>query len=361
MQDNFHGIDISVADHVSKATNWTRREITHSTHRKVRNISINTDIDIQSNSALWSDDEQDIHNHHREEIKSRKINPNQRKLSRYVSTVNRSLLDCPSNLIADFYLSQLNRNMQEDVHQMETVSHDKAHKQEYYHNNNKNKTRLNRSLSVEHLYQVRQEHLRYKQPLKIPTSFTNEDVTDIYKPFVLENYKRKIAIELERRRRERQERSTSDNTYSSTYDKELDLSHKIIKATHPPIVNLHHHCQSNRDFPVRSPSNIVQTKETIMGRARRILFEDGCTDVHHRVDIILPPLSLSQVDQSSLKNRVNLTATIHTQHAIPYVKTVDKLDFIDRKQMSIQQELEYNDGIIDGVLTSSKQVFLIKI
>ncbi|CAF4107688.1 unnamed protein product, partial [Didymodactylos carnosus] len=42
-----------------------------------------------------------------------------------------------------------------------------------------------RSLSAEHLYQVRREHLRYRQPFTTPVSFTAEDVSDIYKPFQL--------------------------------------------------------------------------------------------------------------------------------------------------------------------------------
>ncbi|CAF3750004.1 unnamed protein product [Rotaria socialis] len=43
-------------------------------------------------------------------------------LSRYLSTVNRSLLDRPGDLIADFYFSQLNRNMQENVRHVESKS-----------------------------------------------------------------------------------------------------------------------------------------------------------------------------------------------------------------------------------------------
>jgi hypothetical protein len=139
----------------------------------------------------------------------RKIIPHQRQISRYLSTVNRSLLDRPSDLITDFYISQLNRNMQDSVRHVETLARDKAlsrhhHNREFIDDINH---KLGRSLSAEHLYEVRKEHLRYKQPFTIPTSFTAEDVADIYKPFALENYKRKIAIELERRRRARQGQS----------------------------------------------------------------------------------------------------------------------------------------------------------
>ncbi|CAF5211110.1 unnamed protein product, partial [Rotaria magnacalcarata] len=136
----------------------------------------------------------------------RKTIPNQRQLSRYLSTVNRSLLDRPSDLIADFYISKLNRSMKESVRHVETIARDKALMRQDRNREfiEETTSKLGRSLSAEHLYQVRKEHLRYKQPVTTPTSFTVEDVADIYKPFVLENYKRKIAIEVERRRRERQ-------------------------------------------------------------------------------------------------------------------------------------------------------------
>lgn len=249
MQESFRGVDASMAGHISKASQWPR------SHQS-------TAADIR---PLWSDDELTDTSMNRS--RSRRSAPQQRKLSRYLSTVNRSLLDRPGDLITDFYLSQLNRNMQDSVRHIETIARDKADEQEFRpHRTNQ----LVRSLSADHLYQVRREHLRYKQPFHTPTSFTMEDVQDIYKPFVLDNYKRKIAIELERRRRAREERSEGDWGYRR-------------EQTLPPQP------RTRRDFPMVSPPVIVQTKEIIMGRARRTVNRDGTHDHLHHVRGVPPP------------------------------------------------------------------------
>jgi len=344
MQASFRGIDASIAGHVSKASQYTKQKSNQS-HTKTRDYD--SDVDIKSNSSFWSDEEED---HQIEEIHQRKTIPHQRKISRYLSTVNRSLLDRPSDLIADFYLSQLNRNMQESVRHVEIISRDKAYKQEFLHHRQIN---LIRSLSAEHLYQVRKEHLRYKQPFITPTSFTTEDVADIYKPSVLENYKRKIAIELERRRRQRQGLFTLSPYSPNIYTSEIDLINNFIKTSHPPIID--HHRQ---DFSVVSSPTVVETKEIIMGRARQTLTDDGSDMLVHHVGTTFPPSIYSDVKQSSPQRRIRLTATINEQYDIPYVTDVDSLDFIDRNQMHIRQEQDHNDGIIDGTLNASKQVLL---
>ena len=205
IQESFRGVDASIAGHVSKASQFTKQKSRYqpSTFSPKKHMDKDSDIDIKSNSSFWSDEDDE---QHMIQGNQRKTIPHQRQISRYLSTVNRSLLDRPSDLITDFYISQLNRNMQESVRHVEILARDKAlsrqhHNREFIDDINQ---KLDRSLSAEHLYQVRKEHLRYKQPFTTPTSFTAEDVADIYKPFALENYKRKIAIELERRRRARQ-------------------------------------------------------------------------------------------------------------------------------------------------------------
>ncbi|CAF1094059.1 unnamed protein product [Rotaria sordida] len=352
MQENFLGIDASIAGHVSKATQCKREKLSHQYYRKTRHTD--SDIDIQTYSSIWSDDDDDNNNtneldenyYHIEKTNQKQINSNQRKISRYLSTVNRSLLDHPSDLIADFYLSQLNRNMQDSVRHIELISYDKAHKQDFFNNYTK---KLERSLSAEHLYQVRKEHIRYKQSFKTPTSFTTEDVTDIYKPFVLENYKRKIAIELERRRRIRQEQYHLNIVTSSIHNSEIDLSNNLIKYSHPPIINIHHQSQSH-DFITTTPSNVVQTKEIIMGRARRTLIDDGSNEIIHHVGIISPPPIYSILIPSTSQ----INTTIYDQHEIPHITTVDPPDFIDQKQIYIRQEQDYSDKIID----TSRQVII---
>ena len=204
MQERFHGVDASIAGQVSSASQYTKSKAHQqpTTTSPIKHVDNASDLDTRSISPFSSDEdeEQMIVDNQRRTI------PHQNQLSRYLSTVNRSLLDRPSDLIADYYISQLNRNMQESVRQVETIARDKALMRQHRNREfiDESTSKLGRSLSADHLYQVRKEHLRYKQPFTTPTSFTVEDVADIYKPFVLENYKRKIAIELERRRRERQ-------------------------------------------------------------------------------------------------------------------------------------------------------------
>ena len=75
-----------------------------------------------------------------------------------------------------------------------------------------------RSCSVDRLYAIRREHIRYAQGADTAAaeivaaaaanahvntnqiSFTTDDIQDIYMPSAIDNYKRKIAVELERRR-----------------------------------------------------------------------------------------------------------------------------------------------------------------
>ncbi len=64
----------------------------------------------------------------------------------------------------------------------------------------------NRSSSVDRLYAVRREHIRFANGADdyygaTNISFTTDDIQDIYMPSAIDNYKRKIAVELERRRR----------------------------------------------------------------------------------------------------------------------------------------------------------------
>ena len=287
MQESFRGVDASMAGYISKAS------------RLLESRRTGTDT-----RALWSDD--DLTDTSSSRTRPRRSVPQQRKLSRYLTAVNRSLLDHPGDLVTDFYLSQLNRNMQESVRQVETIARDKANEREFrrYRSN-----QLGRSLSADHLYQVRKEHLRYKQSSNTPTSFTTEDVADIYQRFVLENYKRKIAIELERRRRGRESRM------------DIQLTQRRVLPLPPPS-------RRQRDFPTVSPPIVVQTKEIIMGRARRILTGDGTGDViHHITGISPPPIysvhrqpTTSQADVRSTTTSISPRTKLYTN--IPQVKTI---------------------------------------
>jgi hypothetical protein len=301
MQERCRGVDASIAGHISRASLFTKSKSRQS-YKITRDID--SDVDIKSSSSFWSD----------EDIGDQYINRNQkriqqqRKISRYLSTVNRSLLDHPSDLIADFYLSQLNHNMQESVRNIEIISRYKAYKQEFMDDR---RTQLGRSLSAEHLYQVRKEHLRYKQPFTKPASFTAEDVADIYKRFVLENYKRKIAIELERRRRAR-----PGYVYTSPID--------IHRSFQRP--------QGQRDYLMVSPPIIVQTKEIIMGRARRTLTNDGTTDIIHHISSVSPPPIFSSSKRSLPTSQTRKRLTTTEPYDKLYITTIPPPDFPDRNQ-----------------------------
>lgn len=216
MQDTFRVVDASIAGYVANASQYSKDKAHHpsakaSQAKPAHRASID---DVPFSSFLSSDEDEELAPDGNQGHTVTRHNP----LSRFLSTINRSLLDRPSDLIADFYISKLNHSMQDGVRHVERIAHDKAAMRQRRNREFEEEPsgKLGRSLSAEHLYQVRKEHLRYKQPANTPTSFTVEDVADIYKPFVLENYKRKIAIELERRRRERQGQLTSGKATAMT-------------------------------------------------------------------------------------------------------------------------------------------------
>lgn len=309
MQESFRGVDASIAGHVSRASQF-RKPKAHSSQARTRDGD--SDIDIRSNSSFWSDEDEGPQT---EDGHQRRSAPQPRKLSRYLSTVNRSLLDRPSDLIADFYLSQLNRNMQDGVRHIEIIARDKAFKLEIIDGI---RAKLNRSLSAEHLFQVRKEHLRYKQPASAPTSFTTEDVADIYKPSILENYKRKIAIELERRRRQRPDQSPSQLASPSSVPSALHSPSHVVKFAHPPIIDCRRSASARPDSAGASPPIVVQTKEVIMGRARRVVSESGCDGAFQHIGATLPPAVFSNAPPLSSTSspptrprRIRIIATIH--------------------------------------------------
>lgn len=213
IEELFRSIDASIAGHISKASKFVQDRSIFPT-----NGDSDHDVDIKSSSSFWSDDEVE-ENSLRDNFHS-KILPKQRQISRFLSTVNQSLLDQPSGLIAEFFISRLNENMKESVRSIEKIARDRALQRSRSAGLRLPiiSNRLDRSMSAEHLFQVRKEQFRYRQTFQRPTSFTAEDVADIYKPFAVENYKRKIAIELERRRRERKNQSRNKRKTSKFDD-----------------------------------------------------------------------------------------------------------------------------------------------
>jgi hypothetical protein len=135
--------------------------------------------------------------------------------TRLESTINKSLtLRNPGELICDFYISNMNYAMRYSVEYIQQVAKEirrrRATHDNFYWNieplNSSQNSKLARSLSVDRLYAVRREHIRFANGAdefytSKYTSFTTDDIQDIYMPSAIDNYKRKIAVELERRRR----------------------------------------------------------------------------------------------------------------------------------------------------------------
>lgn len=117
--------------------------------------------------------------------------------SKLISGLNRSLLHNPSQLVSDFYISNMNYAMKRNIECVQIIADDLRKRRN-------SKKKVLRSLSVDHLYDVRREHIRYTNGAEDhmhPASFTTDDIQDIYMPWIVDNYRRKIAVELERRRR----------------------------------------------------------------------------------------------------------------------------------------------------------------
>ncbi|CAF3643377.1 unnamed protein product [Rotaria sordida] len=385
MQDRFRGVDASIAGQVSNASQYTKQKLHHQpiTISQIKPVDHDSDVDIRSNSSFWSDEEEE-----EEQIiddNQRKTIPNQKQLARYLSTVNRSLLDRPSHLIADFYISKLNRSMKESVRNVETIARDKALMRQYRNREfiDETTSKLGRSLSAEHLYQVRKEHLRYRQPFTTPTSFTVEDVADIYKPFVLENYKRKIAIELERRRREKQGQLMAGIGSPPMYTSETTFSNAALKATQPPIIEVpiipivdrqHRPIKltSTSTLRINEPIDnelivvrpqVVQTQKIHTSRARRTLTDDGSADVVHHVGIIAPPPSYTTAKQRLTPKPTTITTKITEQYESRHILTVPPPDFADRTRVYVRKDRAQSnvvqptsDDLIEGALSTSQQI-----
>ena len=130
-------------------------------------------------------------------------------------------LQNPGQLISDFYISNMNYAMRYSVEYVQQVAKDLRARRERLdsmnigghsvtplskHQRQDSFNRLHRSYSVDRLYAVRREHIRYANGADEyfgarNISFTTDDIQDIYMPSAIDNYKRKISVELERRRR----------------------------------------------------------------------------------------------------------------------------------------------------------------
>ncbi|CAF0947085.1 unnamed protein product, partial [Didymodactylos carnosus] len=362
VQEHFRGVDATIAGQVSNASRYTtpknRRNMSQQQQiLSKKPIDQDSDIEINSNSSFWSDEDE------------QQMNTNggilaqlpQRHINRYLSTVNRSLLDRPSNLISDYYISHLNRSMKDSVRSVEVIARNIARNR--WRDEFDQSSKLGRSLSAEHLYQVRREHLRYRQPFTTPASFTAEDVSDIYKPFQLENYKRKIAIEVERRRRERQGQLAA-GVRSPMYANEPDL-HGAVKSHQPVIqvpiipVNSSNHLPSR----ARPVYNTLGTGSQQFDHNNNIIL-NGSDISRNNISIVDPPVVHSNTYNRPITDHVHID-TARSSIQQPYDDHSEKLKISPKPNAEIrirqdraQTKLEAQNGLVNGALKASQQVLM---
>ncbi|CAF0724403.1 unnamed protein product [Brachionus calyciflorus] len=195
IQERLSEFDYRIASEISSSTK--RRS-------KAEEDTVSTDND-QDDSIEISSESDDL-NINDDEMKNFDFK-SQISKSKIESAINKSLKN-PGELISDFYISNMNYAMRYSVEYIQQVSKELRQRRQQqdatlFNLDKENKLSNRRSSSVDRLYAVRKEHLRYSNGAEHQSriSFTTDDIQDIYMPFCLDNYKRKIAVELERRRR----------------------------------------------------------------------------------------------------------------------------------------------------------------
>jgi len=137
---------------------------------------------------------------------------------------------------------------------------------------------------------------------------------------------------------------------------------RILRTNEPGIQSFDDH-QRNDVIVVRPP--MVQTKEVLMGRARRTLTDDGSADVVHHIGIVSPPPSISIVKRPSTQIRATITTSTTDQYELPQVSIVAPPDFVERSPVQIRQQRiqsniiqPHSDDLIDGPLSSTQQILI---
>jgi hypothetical protein len=165
------------------------------------------------------------------------------------------------------------------------------------------------------------------------------------------------------------------------YTSDTDFSN-VIKSSQPPIIEIpvidYQHRPSNlsrsRILRTNEPSTqtidndliIVrppQTKEVVIGRARRTLTDDGSADVVHHIGIVSPPPSYSIVKRPATKIRTTMTTSTSDQHEVPRITIISPPDFPNRsharqERISSSTVKIHSDDLIDAPLSASQQILI---
>ena len=159
--------------------------------------STDQDQDEFSSSDDLNMDEEDLRNFD--------MNPSPSKYKQKKTKPGLALRN-PGELISDFYISNMNYAMRYSVDYIQKVARNLRERRNEFPTSQTIANRTYRSLSADCLYAVRRENIRFMNGADETLgakliSFTTDDIQDIYMPSAIDNYKRKIAVELERRRR----------------------------------------------------------------------------------------------------------------------------------------------------------------
>ena len=258
----------------------------------------------------------------------------------------------PGEVISDFYISNMNYAMRYSVEYVTQVAKDirrrRERQQHHEEMSEENSIRENRANSVDRLYAVRREHLRYNNGAEAEynnnnntssLSFTTDDIQDIYMPSAIDNYKRKIAVELERRRRyaenEMSEKMFSPLSCRSPVPiiQDIPVQHELPK---PSVV-----LDDFDIFIIKNTKTSIQPKDA-----------DFNTDSNQVIKSYQPSIQVcKKEDQQMIEN------PIYKQE-----KSIGKLNYVNiQQQPQILQKYEQAKYGIEPYINQNNQVLINKI
>jgi hypothetical protein len=310
----------------------------------------------------------------------------------------------PGALISEFYISNMNYAMRYSVEYIQQVAKDLRKRRQKMDSftfagldpmaehctssNNINNKKLNRSLSVDELYAVRKENIKFNNGAaescnnSVVTggdlnniSFTTDDIQDIYMPSAIENYKRKIAVELERRRRHAtqyhdfysSQQHTGEhsperaNLLREEEEEELNLYSQSLPPPGPPVVVL-----DDLDiFIIKKTKTSIEKdnlqRQTVKTYQPTILSNTDIPYYHHQTQInqriILkrtPSSGEEPQDECSVKRASFKTEKFVIKNTINIQPKFDEMDIIvDSNSASTSSVIEPEKALITRERASS--------
>jgi len=304
MQERLNDVDHKMAREISFKQ---QKKLRFEQKMKSKHTSDESEMDLEEDEAASTDQDQDDSldhssttsgcsddlNMNEDELRNFDMNYNNNNnknnkpssKSRIESAINRSLtLKNPGELISDFYISNMNYAMRYSVEHVQKFAKDLRQRRQRLDSfnsaaavsgvdvddENDNPEKMNRSFSVDRLYAVRREHIRYSngadQDFGVKNiSFTTDDIQDIYMPSSIDNYKRKIAVELERRRRfaenELDKKKKKENLYTEHYKAPSPLPFISNQQLEPVILD-------DLDlFLIKKANSSIEKEKLLMNQA----------------------------------------------------------------------------------------------